>query len=138
MALIDLVYLSKSSSLISCNVLPPLANSDHNGLLFCLQKQNTTQKPKISNPARIVWNYENADFCKARYLIEHTNWESLMSEDVNTSLSQWQATFLSIMERCIPKIVLRSRKNLPWLTKQLIQAARKKRRLFQQSKKTGK
>ena len=61
-----------------------------------------------------------------------------MSEDVNTSLSQWQATFLSIMERCIPKIVLRSRKNLPWLTKQLIQAARKKRRLFQQSKKTGK
>ena len=31
--LIDLVFLSNSSSLGSCNVIPPLANSDHNGYL---------------------------------------------------------------------------------------------------------
>jgi hypothetical protein len=101
----------------------------------CLQKHSAI--PETSNPARIVWNYAKADFCKARYLIDHTDWKSVMSEDVNASLVKWQTAFISIMQRCIPKAVLRPRKNLPWLTKQLIQATKKKKVLFQKARRTG-
>ena len=36
-----------------------------------------------------------------------------MCEDVNASLMRWQAVFFSVMEQCIPKIVLRPRKKFP-------------------------
>ena len=41
------------------------------------------------------------------------------------------------LRSCIPKVMLRPRKNLPWLTKQLIQATKKKKALFQKAKRTG-
>ena len=61
----------------------------------------------------------------------------MLSKDVNVSLANWQAAFLNIMDSCIPKVMLRPRKNLPWLTKQLIQATKKKKALFQKAKRTG-
>ena len=60
-----------------------------------------------------------------------------MSEDVNTSLIRWQTAFLDIMKKCIPRVTLRTRKNLPWLTKQLIQLTKKKKLLFQKAKRSG-
>ena len=80
-SLIDLVFLSSQSS---CNIIPPLSNSDHKGLMIELLKPSTTLQ-RTRHP-RTVWNYAKADFNKARYLINSTNWE-LMSEDVNVSLT---------------------------------------------------
>lgn len=46
----------------------------------------------------------------------------------------WQQTFLSIIEQCIPKKVLPSRRrDLPWLSKSLIQSMRRRNCLFQRS-----
>ena len=95
-SLIDLVYVSKSSFLSSCDIIAPLANSDHNSLIICLQKSNFT--PEVSSSERIVWNYAKADFCKVRYLINSTNWKSMLNEDVNVLLANWQAAFLNIMD----------------------------------------
>ena len=95
-SLIDLVFLSNQSSLRSCNIIPPLSNSDHKGLLIELLKLSTTLQP--TRHPRTVWNYAKADFNKARYLISSTNWESIMSEDVNVSLILWQTWFLDIMK----------------------------------------
>ena len=43
----------------------------------------------------------------------------------------WQAKFLSIMELCIPKVVLPQRKKLPWITKQVLQTIKKKKGLLE-------
>ena len=91
--LIDLVFMSNLSQLSSCSVVPPLENSDHHGLhLVITQLSVPTQKPR---KPRLIWIYAQADYDSARAMIETTDWDSLISEDVNVSLAKWQARFMS-------------------------------------------
>ena len=78
----------------------------------------------------------NADFVKARNLIDQTDWDSLLSKDVNTSACMWQSKFLEIMELCIPRVMLPKRKNPPWLCKSIVQAFKKRNMLFKRAKRS--
>ena len=60
-SLIDLVFLSDLSRLRSCNVVPPLANSDHNGLQVKVMFSNSSINSKPPQ-LRTVWNYAQANF----------------------------------------------------------------------------
>ena len=132
-SLIDLVYLSSPANLISCSTIPALANSDHLSLSFTVAAGCHQELPK-SKP-RMVWRYSHADFDGAQRLIDSTNWnEVLCSEDINICWDNWLHKFMQIMEKCIPRGFLRSRKNLPWLTKPLIKLIRKRNSLFKAAK----
>ena len=71
---------------------------------------------------------------KACELIDNTNWDSLCSDDINLSWSNWQEQFMGIIEDCMPKGVLPPRKNLPWLNKNLICAMNQ---LYKKAKQSG-
>ena len=119
---IDLVFVSNPPTLHSCSVVPPLANSDHLSAHTILSL-HSPMLPKARHCPRKIWWYSHADFSRARQLISDTNWESLLSDDINESWHQWQHRyhFLSIMEKCIPRGVLPPRRrNLPWLNKGII------------------
>lgn len=109
-SLIDLVFVSSPVLTNSCHVIPPLSNSDHNGILV----QCSWSK------GRTVWCYNHADWVRASTLIELFDWNSILSEEVDESWSNWSKQLLSIMDECIPKRTLPKHKNLPWLTKNLI------------------
>lgn len=49
---------------------------------------------------------------------------------IDVCWANWQSIFLSIMDNCIPYSVLKPRKKLPWLTKEIIQAMRRRNSLF--------
>ena len=54
-SLIDLVLLSSPSQLVSCNVIPPLGNSDHYGInltIKCFQNM-----PPVKSRKRTIWRY---------------------------------------------------------------------------------
>lgn len=71
-------------------------------------------------------------------LIENTNWDLLFSGDnIDCFWTSWHQHFLSIMKESIPNTALRSRRNLPWLNKQLIQAMLRRNKLFKQAKISG-
>ena len=65
-SLIDLAFLSIPTLLRSCSVIPPLANSDHFGLLLDI-KWKTNTKQARSEKCKI-WRYAHADTQKARQL----------------------------------------------------------------------
>ena len=134
-SIIDLVFLSNPTSLLSCVKVPPLFNSDHNGLLTTLKWKATGSG--VHSSRRPIWRYAYADWEKACELIDNTNWDSLYSDDINLSWSNWQQQFMSIIEECIPKGVLPPRKNLPWLNKNLICAMRKRNQLYRKAKQSG-
>ena len=72
-------------------------------------------------------------------LIDGTDWDSiLVGNDIDLVAQNWTDKFLSIMEQCIPHRVLRKRRNLPWLTKSIVQLIRKCNILFKRAKKSGK
>ena len=73
----------------------------------------------------------------AALLIESFDWNSLLSEDVNEAWSRLCKQFMVIMEECIPKKKLPKRKNLPGLSKRLVNSIRKRNLLFKQGKRSG-
>ena len=59
---------------------------------------------------RRIWMYKNADFSRACDLIQQTDWECLLSDDVDRSTKLWTKRLLDIMEECVPQRVLQNRK----------------------------
>ena len=82
---------------------------------------------------RSIWNYTLHN--RAKDLIDETDWDGLLSDDINVSLTLWQERFLSIMDQCIPKVTLSKKKKLPRILKELLQFIKKKLSLFQKAKK---
>ena len=98
--LIDLALLSDVSQLIECNNVLPLSNSDHSSIELKLKAWNS--RPPPINQKRWVWNHEDADFDKTCELIDSVDWDSILCDDKNSSLSMWQQKCISIMEECVP------------------------------------
>ena len=84
-----------------------------------------------------MWRYTHANFDLACELLDSTDWDLLFcSGDVNECWSNWKSRFLQVMELCVPQSTLRSRRNLPWLTKTIVQAIRRRNSLFRVAKRS--
>jgi len=141
-SLIDLVFTTSPPQILNCATIPPLDNpsakSYHLGLLLTINCKPPADFQGSRPTRRTVWHYKHADFAKASQMISETNWDDLVSEDIDLYCTRWQQTFLSIMEQCIPKRVLPPRKrNLPWLNKSLVQSMRRRNALFQKAKRSS-
>ena len=121
-SLIDLAFTSSPCQLLDCCVIPPIANSDHNGLKITVNWKPSAQSPRPGQNTRTIWHYAHADFDKARDLIHSTEWDTICtSDDVDSCWAKWQSKFLLIMEESIPKRVLPPRRrNLPWINKKIL------------------
>ena len=116
--------------------MPPLSNSDHSSIEIKLKTWNS--RPTSINHKRQVWNYENADFNTACELIDSVDWDSILTDDIDSSLFLWQQRFMSIMEECIPHTTVTSDRNssTPWLSKSIIRLIQKRNRLYKQKRKS--
>ena len=106
-SLIDLVLMSNPSSMQHCSVIPPLSNSDHNGVELSI-------KWKSGNPKlcpQTIWKYSLADFSRANDEIECVDWDTLLHD------------------RNLPK-----RRKLPWVNAGIRHAIRKRNYLYRKSK----
>ena len=93
---------------MQCAMIPPLANSDHSGLLlqwiWKLPGNQTRLKP------RQIWRYAQGDFERAKDMLSIVDWEQLIDPtDVNQSLLTWENYYMNVMESCIPKGILPKR-----------------------------
>ena len=78
------------------------------------------------------------DWQRASNLTEETDWQSLITCEVDTSWNDWQNRFLEIMSECIPHRGLPSHHNLPQLSKSLVQLMRRRNMFFIRSKRSKK
>ena len=134
--LIDLALVSELSLVYSCDILPPLANSDHYGVILQLR----TRKVRYNRNAtrRKVWRYDLADFTGACNQLDDLQLEDLLvPNDINQSLSNWSELYLRTMHQYIPHAMLPDRKTLPWMTKALVNAIKKRNYYFRKSKQMG-
>ena len=82
--MIDWALVSQMTKLRHCAVIPPIANSDHNGLLlqwiWKLPVNQTRLKP------RQIWRCAQGDFERAKDMLSSVDWEQLIDPtDVNQS-----------------------------------------------------
>ena len=132
-SLIDHALLSSPEHPISCKTVPPLGNSDHLGLHITIN--GGVRKYRSMNPSRRqVWRYTHANFDLASIMLSNCDLNAILEpNDINLSWDRWKEIFLDVMERCIPTAFLPNRRNLPWLSKSLIQLMRKRNHLFQKT-----
>ena len=136
-SLIDLAFLSNPASLISCNVIPPLANSDHMGVSITYNISSHHKRPR--SPRRSVWCYLQGDFERACDLLYEIDWGNVI--DGNASIDEnwesWQSTFLEVMSECIPQKTLGSRKHLPWITSDHLRLFKRRNNLLRKFNRTN-
>jgi len=95
-SLIDLIYLSCPSRLISCATIPPLANSDHSGLSLTVSLRDNRRNPKRS--CRKIWRYDLADYELANSMISNADWDALLSpNNIDTCWTNWLSKFMQVM-----------------------------------------
>ena len=133
---IDLALVSNLSQLKKCEIIPPLTeyNHGHSGLQLSIIWKPTRRSTINASGRRTIWKYAQADFTKASSLIDNTSWDSVLTGDVNESLAKWEAKYMEIMELCIPKSPLPKRRNLPWLTKDIRRAIRRRNVLYRRAR----
>ena len=72
-------------------------------------------------------------------MIDESDWDHILSGvDISKAATCLSERFLAIMEECIPHRYLQKRRNLPWLTKNIIQLIRKRNVLFRKAKRSMK
>ncbi len=136
-SLIDLALVSSKTQLLECSVIPPLANADHNGLKISFKWKHSDKQ--VRTTPRTIWRYKDADYRKARQMIEETDWDHLLHEnDIDCSATNWHNKFMEIMSACIPQQTLRWKRNVPWLKKNITRYIRKWNAAFQAARKSGK
>ena len=136
-SLIYLALVSNKALLLDCSVIPPLSNSEHNGLELCFKWKHCEKQ--ICAAPRIIWQYKDANYIKACQMAEETDWDTpLHEDDIDRSAINWHKRFMEIMIACISRKSLRRRRNLPWLTKNIIQHIRKRNAAFQAAKNSAK
>ena len=134
--LIDWALVSQVTQLKQCAVMPPIANSDHNGLMLRWAWKQPGNRNKTK--PRQIWRYAHGDFERANDILSSVDWDQLIDPtDVNQSLLNWEQYFMNVMESCIPKGVLPRRKNVPWLSKNMHRAMQKRNNMYRRAKLSG-
>ncbi len=131
---IDLMLASSPESVMSCETVPPLGTSDNNGILTDISLRTPLAAPQVSRNFK-VWRYKYVDFERAQEMLSQIDYNSVVVEgDVNASWKNWERMFLNIMEICIPTTTVPTRRNLPWLSKSILQLIKKRNMYYRKSK----
>ena len=71
----------------------------------------------------------------ASEMIEEVDWDSLLPEDdIDLAANNWHNKVMNIMHTCIPQQTLTKRRNVSWLTKNVIRHIRKRNAVYQAAK----
>ena len=135
--LIDHVYLSNISHFVSCTILPPLGNSDHNCVDVVLSPIKTNL-PKKLKARRVIWKYAQADFERANEILSYTNVDEYLDNSMDQAWSKWEQNFMSVMHQCIPTMTVQLKSSPSWLSHDILKAIRSRNNSYRRTQKTGK
>ena len=92
------------------------------------------QKKRSKPIVRKVWRYPLADFDRAAELLDTTEWEEILPDDVESYWAAFKSYFLQVMEMCIPHAMIKFTKNVPWMNSAIGKAIKKRDSLFRIAK----
>ena len=128
---IDLAFISNSMSLKSCEVLAPISNSDHKSILVELFLPFKLKVPK--HQFKTVWLYKKANITLAQLLLEDLPVASF-GENVDEFCDKWSTNILDVMSKTIPSKKIPLYKNLPWITKEIVDIINERESMYRKYK----
>ena len=129
--LIDLIFASSPTQVESCSTIPPLANSDHNGLHMTISIKSS--KRVYKGVTRKIWKYSLADLDSMTEYLDNIDWNLII---VDSCWANWRNCFLRVMDLSIPHTTAIPNRRLPWINRTIKQAIRKRKVLYDIYKRT--
>ena len=123
----DLILTSNTNIVKDSGVLPPFSQIDHFPTFVTLDLTITSPKTTYKR----IWNYANMDTDKLSQLLIHTDWDSILDQDVDKAATDFTQTLLAAAAEAIPIKTIRIRaQDKPWVDATLRREIRKRDRLF--------
>ena len=84
--------------------------------------------PKKPDIKRSVYNFKRADWSSLNNLLQNTSWDQcFVPNDLDASLSNWCAVFLTVVNQHVPKSKTRNIRDHPWIDKELLSLVKRKK-----------
>ena len=118
-----------SSWLVTCEVVPPLCNSDHDGISLTVKWSSTP--PPLENKNAAYGDMPKLTFRKPTIIImiDETDWDFLLeATDISIAWELWE-------QKCIPKTTISSDRNLPWMNRSIKSRIRKRNSFYRNKSK---
>ena len=129
----DLAITSNKEIVTSSGILSSFGNMDHLPIYL------STSLPSFISPiqVRTIWDYNKLDADKLTMLIQTTDWDDILSHDIDTATDKFTQTILEAAHKTIPtKNIYIRPGDKPWITSYLKQHMNKRDRLFKVAKRT--
>ena len=85
---------------------------------------------KIKSSLRVVYNFKKGDFDSLRTLLNSTSFDDIFqNNDIETCWSTWKQRFIEAVDKCIPKLKLKSANTPPWIDGEVIHSINKRNTL---------
>ena len=118
-------------SLKSCEVLAPISNSDHKSILVERFLPFKLKVPK--HQFKTIWLYKKANITLAQSLLEDLPVASF-GENVDEFCDKWSTNILDVMSKTIPSKKIPLYKNLPWITKGIVDIINERESMYRKYK----
>ena len=135
-SLLDLILVRNKENILMSGVVDPLIQQVRYYCPVMVLLKFTP--PRASSFKRKIWYYKLADYNKFRELLSEASLENLIqsNDNINQNIQDITDAIVSAAEKSIPnKIVTVKPNESPWITCHIKSLIRKRRRIFQQSKK---
>ena len=132
--ILDLVLTNNVNIINNVRVNPGI--SDHDMVLF---EVNLACRKKKKPVRRKIYTRKRADTTRIKKELQDfaNDFEEMKNESVDAKWNIFQQRLTGIMDSCIPHKFTTSRHNLPWFNRSLRRQTRKKQRLYNRAKESG-
>ena len=127
----DLAITNNKDIVTSSGTLSSFGNMDHFPIYV------STDLPMTHSPAQTItiWDYNRLNADKLTRLLQDTDWDYILSHDIDTATEQFTQAILESACQSIPQKTLIIRPgDKPWITKHLKYHMNKRDRLFKKAK----
>ncbi|XP_040063029.1 uncharacterized protein LOC120837605 [Ixodes scapularis] len=130
---LDLMFVSNPTLVSNCFTEPSLTGSDHKALTATTYHH----LPKSGPHARRLHNFARLDTNHLNSLIHLAPWGMVFQDNHEDPYDIWLDFMHAIEAECVPSRKSRNKPRAPWITKEILLQARRKRQLFAQAKRNS-
>ena len=128
----DLLFTSNTNLISNSGLLSSFSSLDHFPIFTTLFIQNDIDDDLSFSEC---WDYRNMDADRLTQQLIQTDWNAILSKDVDEATTEFTSCILDAARQCIPTKLTRRRNDKPWVTTELLRQIRKRERLFNTARK---
>ena len=133
--ILDVLLSNCANTIENLDVLEPhtICKSDHMPITFSIKSRFSRKK----TPKRSVYNFKKANWDQINNNLRSVNWNFLSNTHPDCAWRLLKQCLLSLADRYIPKVQIKSEFQPPWFDSELFAACRQKERLRKKFKESG-